>query len=79
MEFDTLKFNSNVLMLDADRNVSLTELVYYSQPSMSVNFTDLVKERIIASRNTLTCMVNDGKIIYGVNTSMGGLLTDSFL
>lgn len=74
MEFGPSGFDSDVLMLDADRNVSLAELVHYSQSGMKVNFTDRVKERVVASRITLTGMVNSGKVIYGVNTSMGGFV-----
>lgn len=74
MVLDKISINSNVLLLDANRNVSLEELVHFSRSGMKVSFTDEVKNRVIASRKTLNEMVAAGKVIYGVNTSMGGFV-----
>lgn len=74
MELSKPVFKSDILTLDADRNVSLEELVHYAKPGMKVDYSSHVEERVIASRNTLIGMVKNGKIIYGVNTSMGGFV-----
>lgn len=74
MEFGSFAYNSVELLLEADRNITLEELVHYSQPGRKVHASDSVISRVDASRKTLTSMVNSGKVIYGVNTSMGGFV-----
>ena len=43
-------------------------------PDMRVNLTDEIRDRVAASRALLDEFVDDGRIIYGVTTSVGGFV-----
>ncbi len=43
-------------------------------PNSQIKITDEIRQRVVASRSLLDEFVNDGRIIYGVTTSVGGFV-----
>jgi histidine ammonia-lyase len=54
--------------------MSVEELVDLSQPGKQIVVDDATLERIGRARAKLDDFVRDGRVIYGVNTSLGGLV-----
>lgn len=60
--------------LAADQRVRLDQLESAATHSTPVSFDDEVWRRVRASRQTLEKFVDESRVIYGVNTSMGGFV-----
>jgi phenylalanine aminomutase (D-beta-phenylalanine forming) len=64
-----MKFN-----LRADAHMTLELLTDLSRPGKQIVVDDATIERVGRARDKLDKFVRDGRIIYGVNTSVGGLV-----
>ncbi|WP_131076954.1 phenylalanine aminomutase (D-beta-phenylalanine forming) [Klebsiella quasipneumoniae] len=62
------------LVIRLDSSITLDELVYFSEKNKKVKVAKDVENRVKASRDALSKMVEEGETIYGVNTSMGGFV-----
>ncbi|MFI2765511.1 phenylalanine aminomutase (D-beta-phenylalanine forming) [Streptomyces echinatus] len=60
--------------LSVGRTVQLEEFESAVRGSLPVAVDDGVRDRVRTSRETLEKFVSDGRVIYGVNTSMGGFV-----
>jgi histidine ammonia-lyase len=69
MRFDIVTFT-----LTAGRRVSLEEIESAVRNSIPVAVDDDVRKRVRRSRETLVSFVDSGRVVYGVNTSMGGFV-----
>ena len=56
-----------------DKNYTISEIHEYNENGLSISLSDPVIEKIQASRNILTKVMDSGKAIYGVNTGFGKL------
>ncbi|OBH07731.1 MULTISPECIES: phenylalanine aminomutase (D-beta-phenylalanine forming) [unclassified Mycobacterium] len=63
-----------VFTLSLDRRVRLTEIESTAVSAVPVAIDDAVCARVETSRQTLEKFVAEGRVIYGVNTSMGGFV-----
>ena len=65
---------TNHLIPDGE-NLDLESFVAAARtPDMRVNLNDAIRDRVAASRELLDEFVADGRIIYGVTTSVGGFV-----
>lgn len=64
----------NVLLLEHNKHVSIEELVYAVDRNSQIVVSNHVRERINTSRTVLDKLVENGSVIYGVNTGMGGFV-----
>lgn len=60
--------------LSVGRTVQLEEFESAARDSVPVAVDDGVRDRVRTSRETLEKFVSDGRVVYGVNTSMGGFV-----
>ncbi|MCF2125358.1 phenylalanine aminomutase (D-beta-phenylalanine forming) [Strepomyces sp. STD 3.1] len=60
--------------LSIGRRVQLAEVESTAVAADEVAIDDTVRERVLASRRTLEKFVAEERVIYGVNTSMGGFV-----
>lgn len=60
--------------LSVGRTVQLDEFESVVRGSVPVAIDDAVRERVRTSRQTLEKFVSEGRVIYGVTTSMGGFV-----
>ncbi|KAB8028122.1 phenylalanine aminomutase (D-beta-phenylalanine forming) [Fluviispira multicolorata] len=59
----------------ADENISLNTFIKVANDfSFKIFITEHVREKILCSRKLLESFVEEGRVIYGVNTSMGGFV-----
>lgn len=61
--------------LTANRRVTLEELRHVATGTAPLAVDGAVRDRVTRSRQTLEKFVSDGRVIYGVNTSMGGFVS----
>lgn len=66
--------NTTELKLTLNRRVSLSELHEVSHPGGRILLADEVQKKVEETRIMLETMVAQGRVIYGVNTSMGGFV-----
>lgn len=61
-------------LLQSGHQVSLAELAFLASSASLVTLDDAIRRRVQLSRQTLDRFVKSGRVIYGVNTSMGGFV-----
>lgn len=61
--------------ISSGKDVALEEIAYAARHHQPVTVDAGVINRVTKSRDILEKMVSDDRVIYGVNTSMGGSLT----
>src|SRR5258708_6845568 len=62
------------LMLSGDQRIGLDQIDSVARNFTPIAIDDQVRCRVRASRKTLEKLVDNGRVIYGVNTSMGGFV-----
>src|SRR5215217_1113735 len=60
--------------LDGSARMSVEQLVHLAQPGQKITITAETIERVRVARSKLESFVNQGRVIYGVNTGMGGFV-----
>lgn len=65
---------SDTFILSPERHVSLEEFIAFSQPGKKIAASESTRNRVRASRHALEKLVDEGAVIYGVNTGMGGFV-----
>ncbi|GAA0730986.1 phenylalanine aminomutase (D-beta-phenylalanine forming) [Dactylosporangium roseum] len=66
--------NTQTLTLTLDRRVQLSDIESAATTLTPVALDEAVRARVRASREILEGFVDQGRVIYGVNTSMGGFV-----
>ncbi|MEV0322092.1 phenylalanine aminomutase (D-beta-phenylalanine forming) [Streptomyces sp. NPDC050658] len=62
------------LTLSVGRRIRLEQIETAAKNFTPVEIDDTVRQRVKESRATLERFVDDGRVVYGVNTSMGGFV-----
>jgi histidine ammonia-lyase len=68
-EFATMNFE-----LDGVATMSVEQLVYLAQPGQTITITPETIERVRVARSKLDTFVDQDRVIYGVNTGLGGFV-----
>jgi histidine ammonia-lyase len=62
------------VMFTGDGRVSLASVVEAATTGVEVSVDNTIRDRVEAARSTLVRFVSEERVIYGVNTSMGGFV-----
>nr|WP_207954625.1 aromatic amino acid lyase [Saccharopolyspora elongata] len=72
---DRLKgLNEMHVMFAGDDRVSLGSIVEAAGDGVEVSVDSTIRDRVEVARSTLVRFVDEERVIYGVNTSMGGFV-----